>query len=95
MCIRDRRGLHPKVRFITLDDYAIMSMVESGLGISILPDLILQRTPYRIVKKPLAAPAYRELGLAMRDSKTASAAVKKFLTYVLKETTNGIIERTI
>lgn len=87
--------LHPKVRFITLDDYAIMSMVESGLGISILPDLILQRTPYRIVKKPLAEPAYRELGLAMRDSKTASAAVKKFLTYVQKETMNGIIERTI
>ena len=90
-----QRGLHPKVRFITLDDYAIMSMVESGLGISILPDLILQRTPYRIVKKPLAEPAYRELGLAMRDSRTASAAVKKFLTYVLKETKNGIIERAI
>lgn len=75
--------LHPKVRFVTLDDYAIMSMVESGLGISILPNLILRRTPYRIVKKPLAQPAYRELGLAMRDSRTASVAVKKFLTYVL------------
>lgn len=78
-----QRGLHPKVRFITLDDYAIMSMVENGLGISVLPDLILRRTPYRIVKKPLEEPAYRELGLAMRDGKTASTAVKKFLTYVL------------
>ncbi len=87
--------LHPKVRFVTLDDYAIMSMVESGLGISILPNLILQRTPYRIIKKPLEQPAYRELGLAMRDSKTASAAVKKFLTYVSKETMNGITERTL
>ena len=87
-----QRGLHPKVRFITLDDYAIMSMVESGLGISILPNLILQRTPYHIVKKSLA---YRDLGLAMRDSKSASAAVKRFLTYVLKETNHGIIERII
>lgn len=51
-----QRGLHPKVRFITLDDYAIMSMVESGLGISILPNLILQRTPYHIVKKSLESP---------------------------------------
>lgn len=90
-----QRGLHPKVRFITLDDYAIMSMVESGLGISILPNLILQRTPYHIVKKPLADPAYRDLGLAMRDSKSASTAVKRFLTYVLKETNYGIIERII
>ena len=90
-----QRGLHPKVRFITLDDYAIMSMVESGLGISILPNLILQRTPYHIVKKSLEEPAYRDLGLAMRDSKSASAAVKRFLTYVLKETNHGIIERLI
>ena len=29
-------GLHPQVHFTTWDDYAIMSMVESGLGIAIL-----------------------------------------------------------
>lgn len=34
--IFERNGLIPKVHFTTWDDYAIMSMVESGLGISIL-----------------------------------------------------------
>ncbi len=29
--------LEPNIRFTTWDDYAIMSMVEAGLGISILP----------------------------------------------------------
>ena len=29
--------LEPNIRFTTWDDYAIMSMVEEGLGISILP----------------------------------------------------------
>ena len=38
--IFERGGLTPKVRFTTGDDYAIMSMVESGLGISILPRVI-------------------------------------------------------
>jgi hypothetical protein len=43
-----------------------MSMVEGGLGISVLPELILKRIPYRIVIKELDVPAYRKLGLAMR-----------------------------
>ena len=38
-----RHGLTPRVHFTTWDDYAIMSMVESGFGISILPELILRR----------------------------------------------------
>lgn len=77
-----RSGLQPQVHFTTWDDYAIMSMVESGLGISILPELILKRIPYRIVAKELDVPAYRKIGLALRDKKTASLAVKRFLEYL-------------
>lgn len=80
--IFEREGLSPRVRFTTWDDYAIMSMVESGLGISILPELILRRIPYRIVEKKLAVPAYREIGLALRERESASLAVKKFIEYL-------------
>lgn len=80
--IFERCGLTPRVRFTTLEDYAVMSMVESGLGVSILPELILRRIPYRIAVKELDVPAYRRLGLALRDRKTASVAVRKFLTYL-------------
>jgi DNA-binding transcriptional LysR family regulator len=72
----------PNVRYTTLDDYAIMSMVECGLGISILPELILRRIPYRIVKKELEIPAYRKIGLVLKNSKTASLAVKCFMKYL-------------
>lgn len=75
-------GIVPKVKFRTWDDYAIMSMVESGLGVSILPQLILQRVPYRIVAKELDVPAYREICLALRNRQTASHAVKRFLEYL-------------
>lgn len=80
--IFQRYNLTPNVRFITWDDYAIMSMVESGLGISILPELILKRIPYRIVAKKLDVPAYRNIGLALRDKKASSLAVKRFLDYI-------------
>ncbi|OOM73685.1 HTH-type transcriptional regulator GltR [Clostridium puniceum] len=76
-------NIQPKIHFKTWDDYAIMSMVESGLGISILPELILKRTPYRIIVKELDIPAYRKIVLAMRDKKSASLAVKRFLDYLI------------
>lgn len=80
--IFERCGLSPNVHFTTWDDYAIMSMVESGLGISILPQLILKRVPYKIAAKELDIPAYRIIGLALRNKKTASLAVKRFLDYL-------------
>ncbi len=80
--IFEKCNLTPKVHFTTWDDYAIMSMVESGLGISILPQLILKRVPYKIIAKELNVPAYRNIGLALRNKKTASLAVKRFLDYL-------------
>lgn len=75
-------NLTPKIHFTTWDDYAIMSMVESGLGISILPELILKRVPYRIIARELDVPAYRKIGIALRSRKNASLAVKRFLDYL-------------
>jgi len=80
--IFERAGLSPNVHFTTWDDYAIMSMVESGLGISILPQLILKRIPYKIVAKELDVPSYRNIGLALRDKKRAPMAVRCFMDYL-------------
>lgn len=80
--IFERNNLTPNVKFTTWDDYAVMSMVESGLGIAILPELILKRVPYKIIAKELDVPAFRNIGLALRDKKTASLAVKRFIDYL-------------
>ena len=77
-----KNHLKPDIRFTTWDDYAIMSMVEAGLGISILPSLVLQRIPYHIVIKRLEMPAYRKIGIAMPDKKGSSKAVKEFIKYL-------------
>lgn len=78
----DSAGLVPRVRFTTWDDYSIMSMVEQGLGVSVLPELILKRIPYRIVAKELDVPASREIGIAVRSMKNRSLAVRKFMDYL-------------
>lgn len=78
----ERNGLKPNVRFTTWDDYAVMSMVESGLGVSILPQLILKRVPYDIISKSLDVEAYRQIGFAVKDMKIVSIAVKRFMDYL-------------
>ncbi|MBQ7897850.1 MAG: LysR family transcriptional regulator [Clostridia bacterium] len=80
--IFEKNKLIPNIKFITWDDYAVMSMVESGLGIAILPELILKRVPYRIIAKELDVPAYRNIGLVLKDRKNASLAVKRFIEYL-------------
>jgi len=80
--IFEQNQLHPSINFTTWDDYAIMAMVESGLGISILPELILSRIPYDLIMKELEIPAYRNIGIAMRSQKSLSKAAKCFLEYL-------------
>lgn len=77
-----QHGLTPNVHFSAWDDYAIMSMVENNLGVSILPKLILKRIPYHIAIRELDVPAARKIGLVLKDKKTASPAVKKFMEYL-------------
>ncbi len=78
----EENKITPNVKFTTWDDYAVMSMVESGLGISILPELILKRAPCKIITKELDVPAFRDICLALRSKKTASLAVKRFIDYL-------------
>ena len=77
-----RHKLQPHVQLRTVDDYAVMSMVESGLGLSILPGLILRRIPYKIAIRPLGVPASRTLGLALRKDAPTPLAVRCFLDYL-------------
>ena len=78
----EKHGLKPDVRFTTWDDYAVMSMVESGLGVSILPELILKRIPYRVKSKPLDVDAFRNIGFCVKDMKTIAAVTERFMEYL-------------
>lgn len=80
--IFEKHHISPQINFTTWDDYAIMSMVENGLGISILPELILKRIPHKIIAKELETPAFRKIGIATREHKSLSRASKKFLEYL-------------
>lgn len=77
------KNIEPEIRFSSTDDYTIVSLVEQGLGYSILPQLVLQG--YRhcgIQALPLDPPQPRQLGMAVLSLENASPAVKKFMACV-------------
>ena len=78
----ERCGVKPDIRFTTWEDFAIMAMVERGMGISILPDMILQRIPYRLEIRSLQTPYYRPIGLAMKRGLHPAPAVRKLIEYL-------------
>lgn len=58
------------------------SGLRRGLGVGILPDLILRRIPYRIEIRPLANPYYRPISLAVNPPSHLTPAVRKFIEYL-------------
>ncbi len=75
-------GVAPHVRLSSWDEQAILGLVERGLGVSILPAMTLRSTSRRVAVRRLDVPAYRNLGLALRNRKTAPLAVRRFLETV-------------
>ncbi|WP_028403145.1 LysR family transcriptional regulator [Ectobacillus panaciterrae] len=72
----------PNVKFELADDQAIISMVQNGMGISILPEMVLYRVPDNVRILSLEGDHYRSIGIAATSFKNVSPAVKKFITYI-------------
>ena len=63
----DNAGVHPNIKFTTKDDYAILAMVEQGLGISIVPKLLIRGRGQNPAVRPLLPRASRTIALAMPE----------------------------
>ena len=61
----DNAGVHPNIKFTTKDDYAILAMVEQGLGISIVPQLLIRGRAQNLAVRPLVPRASRTIALAI------------------------------
>lgn len=64
----DKAGVKPNIKFTTKDDYAILAMVEQGLGVSIVPELLLRGRRENLVVRPLEPQAARTIALAIPES---------------------------
>ena len=75
-------GVTPDVRFKTADDYALISMAESGLGICITHELVLKSDNHNVVVRELDPPAHRTIAIALPGFKSAKPLVQDFIRFV-------------
>lgn len=74
----ERAGIQPNIKFTAGDDYAIIAMVENGLGISVLPEMVISRQNHNVAMLELEERSFRSLGIAVHSMKYASPATRRF-----------------
>jgi len=67
-----------------VDDYAVSAMVESGMGISIVPELFLYISPYAIGSRLLDNDFCRPICISWKRDSKMSPITKAFIDHVRK-----------
>ena len=87
----------PRIKFEVSSDFAILAMVECGLGISVVHDLILHPNRHGIIKKPLDEPYYRDIAIATSAAAQPSTITRMFCEHALewaRDTSSAIAPAT-
>lgn len=83
--VYERAGVAPDVRYYSKDVVAILSMVQEGLGIAVLPELIIDQFPGDYDYRLLDPEVYRTLGIGVRNRKSCGPLARFLINYI-KET---------
>ena len=82
MAAFDAMGIQPNVKYIAREDRTILAMVSEGLGISLLPELMVRHSPYPITVCHAPQRFYRTIGIGVKDKKALSTSTRLFVDYV-------------
>lgn len=71
----------PDIRFVSINEFSVLSMVEHGLALTILPGLLLRGQKGCFSVRRVAPRVFRQLGLAYTSFEELSPASRIFLEY--------------
>lgn len=71
----EENGLGTNTTHSVIEDSSIIALVESGLGLSIMPELVLERNGGNIRVYPIESAPYRHLGIAVAQNSAQTAPV--------------------
>lgn len=74
--------VEPDVRYYFKDDFAVLSMVQHGIGIAVLPELITEKFPGDYDTRMLDPEAYRTLGIGLKSIKEAGPLARFIIDYI-------------
>lgn len=76
------RRISPNIHYTNMDDAAIVSMVEHGLGISVMSRLVMQDMKYSVRALPLSPPACRYLGVIVTERLQSDRNIRRLIACV-------------
>ena len=71
--------MHIVPAYTVWDDYAVMALVEAGLGLGIVPSIMTRRCAYDVAFLPLDVPTRRRIAMAWRADRSLTPAAASFL----------------
>ncbi|EJF42059.1 LysR substrate-binding domain protein [Clostridium sp. MSTE9] len=77
--------ISPKIRYETFENYAALSMIECGLGMSVMNELVTKGRICNVIKLPLEPEEHISLGIAVPNTDKLPPAAKKFIGYCERE----------
>ena len=84
----EKEKITPNIKYRIHDDHTILSMVEKGIGVSILPSMILDRASYRIKTVPIKTPVTRTVGISYLSDELLPIAAKRFIEFLRENIEN-------
>lgn len=75
-------GYEPEIRYTSKDDYAVLSMVRRGLGITIIPRLVVEGFDRDFSYRPYEPEYHRTLGIAVRSVEDISPLIGFFIRFI-------------
>jgi DNA-binding transcriptional LysR family regulator len=74
-------GATPKTQFTIRDMQTILTMVQEGFGVTIVPELALPSKSPPVCMRPLTPSVHRQIGIVVRSWAQARPAVKDLFDY--------------
>ena len=74
----------PRIAYEVSSDHTVLSMVENGMGISIMHSLIADTDRYKVVWKALAEPHVRQIGVAVPKNARLTTPTKTFVDFITR-----------
>ncbi len=83
----EKAGANVVSRPVYVDDETLIRMVEHGLGVTMMAELMFRGRIGSTLCVPVSPPMFRELGMGVRSLKTAPAPIRQMTDCVLQHIT--------
>ena len=79
--ILEKLGAHPAQVYTVQGDETILAMVSAGLGVAVMPELMLEDCAYPLAACDPEGNFTREIAVCIKDREAISLSTKRFIEY--------------